>query len=147
MTPNPESQAREDARRKAAADWLQRLDDLPFGSGPAAWLHWHGESEQNRKASRKCRHCTGSCAICRGITGRELRRRFEHTDPFAPTAVAETVGSGCDGFAGSRCRGWGLVLQVLRSFHGCLRRPAGPAPHDQARRRFSLVLPRIPSPW
>ena len=98
MTPNPESQAREDARRKAAADWLQRLDDPALPEADLqAWLHWHEESEQNRKAFEEMQTLYRQLRDLPGDYRRELRRRFEHTDPLRPQpwpklwALAATV--------------------------------------------------------
>ena len=98
MTPNPESQAREDARRKAAADWLQRLDDPALPEADLqAWLHWHGESEQNRKAFEEMQTLYRQLRDLPGDYRRELRRRFGHTDPLRPQtwsklwALAATV--------------------------------------------------------
>lgn len=81
MTANPESRAREDARRKAAADWLQRLDDpaLPE-TDLQAWLHWYGESEQNRKAFEEIQTLYRQLRDLPGDYRRELRQRFGHTD-------------------------------------------------------------------
>src|SRR5258708_37124882 len=85
MTPNPESQAREDARRKAAADWLQRLDDPALPEADLqAWLHWHGESEQNRKAFEEMQTLYRQLRDLPGDYRRELRRRVGDTDPVRP---------------------------------------------------------------
>ena len=87
MTLNPESHAREDARRKAAADWLQRLDDPAIPEADLqAWLHWHGESEQNRKAFEEMQTLYRQLRDLPGDYRRELRRRFGHTDPLRPQA-------------------------------------------------------------
>ncbi len=81
MTLNPESQAREDARRKAAADWLQRLDDPALPEADLqSWLHWHGESEQNRKAFEEMQTLYRQLRDLPGDYRRELRQRFCHTD-------------------------------------------------------------------
>ena len=99
MTANPESHAREDdARRKAAADWLQRLDDPALPEADLqAWLHWHGESEQNRKAFEEMQTLYRQLRDLPGDYRRELRRRFGHTEPLRPRswpklwALAATV--------------------------------------------------------
>jgi transmembrane sensor len=98
MTPNPESQAQEDARRKAAADWLQRLDDPALPEADLqAWLHWYGECEQNRKAFEEVQTLYRQLRDLPGDYRRELRQRFGHTDalrprPWArPWALAATV--------------------------------------------------------
>ncbi|HEY4039709.1 MAG TPA: FecR domain-containing protein [Burkholderiaceae bacterium] len=81
MTLNPESQARKDARRKAAADWLQRLDDPALPEADLqAWLHWHGESEQNRKAFEEMQTLYRQLRDLPGDYRRELRQRFGHTE-------------------------------------------------------------------
>jgi transmembrane sensor len=85
MTLNPESQARQDARRKAAADWLQRLDDPALPEADLqAWLHWHGESEQNRKAFEEMQTLYRQLRDLPGEYRRELRRRFAHTEALYP---------------------------------------------------------------
>jgi transmembrane sensor len=80
MTRNPRSPEREDARRKAAADWLQRLDDpaLPE-SDLRMWLQWHGESEENRKAFEEVQTLYRQLRDLPGDFRRELRLRFGHT--------------------------------------------------------------------
>jgi transmembrane sensor len=81
MTLIPESGAREDARRKAAADWLQRLDDPALPEAELQdWLHWHGESEQNRKAFEEIQTLHRQLRDLPGDYRRELRQRFGHTD-------------------------------------------------------------------
>jgi transmembrane sensor len=81
MTPNPDSRTRRDARRKAASDWLQRLDDPALSEADLqAWLHWHGESEQNRKAFEEMQALYRQLRDLPGDYRRELRRRFGHTD-------------------------------------------------------------------
>ena len=81
MTLIAESQAREDARRKAAADWLQRLDDPALPEADLqAWLHWHGQSEQNRKAFEEIQTLYRQLRDLPGDYRRELRQRFGHTD-------------------------------------------------------------------
>jgi transmembrane sensor len=85
MTLKPESQAREEARRKAAADWLQRLDDPALPEADLqAWLHWHGESEQNRKAFEEMQTLYRQMRDLPGDYRRELRRRFAHTEALYP---------------------------------------------------------------
>jgi transmembrane sensor len=98
MTLNPESQAREDARRKAAADWLQRLDDPALPEADLqAWLRWHGESEQNRKAFEEMQTLYRQLRDLPVDYRRELRQRFGHTDALHPRpwprmwALAATV--------------------------------------------------------
>jgi transmembrane sensor len=81
MTLIPESQAREDARLEAAADWLQRLDDPALPEADLqAWLHWHGESEQNRKAFEEIQALYRQLRDLPGDYRRELRQRFGHTE-------------------------------------------------------------------
>lgn len=83
MTLNLESQAREDARRKAAADWLQRLDDPDLPEADLqAWLHWHGESEQNRKAFEEMQTLYRQLRDLPGDYRRQLRQRFGHTEAW-----------------------------------------------------------------
>jgi transmembrane sensor len=85
MTLKPESQIREDARRKAAADWLQRLDDPALPEADLqAWLHWHGESELNRKAFEEMQTLYRQLRDLPGDYRRELRQRFGHTTPLHP---------------------------------------------------------------
>lgn len=85
MTLNPESGAREDARRKAAADWLQRLDDPALPEADLqAWLQWHGESEQNRKAFEEMQALHRQLRNLSGDFRRELRQRFGHTEAVHP---------------------------------------------------------------
>jgi transmembrane sensor len=98
MTLKPESRAREDACRKAAADWLQRLDDPALPEADLqAWLHWHGESEQNRKAFEEVQTLYRQLRDLPGDYRRQLRQRFGHTDalyrPLWPKvwALAATV--------------------------------------------------------
>ncbi len=113
MTLNPESRAREDARRKAAADWLQRLDDPALPEADLqAWLHWHGESEQNRKAFEEVQTLYRQLRDLPGDYRRELRQRFGHTDalhqrPWPKVwALAATVLLAVAG------AGWAWWLQV-----------------------------------
>ena len=98
MTLNPDSQAEEDARRKAAADWLQRLDDPALAEADLqAWLHWHGECEQNRKAFEEMQTLYRQLRDLPGDYRRELRQRFGHTEALRPRpwprawALAATV--------------------------------------------------------
>jgi transmembrane sensor len=106
MTLNPESQAREHARRKAAADWLQRLDDPALPEADLqAWLRWHGESDQNRKAFEEMQTLYRQLRDLPGDYRRELRQRFGHTDALhrrpwprmwalAATVLLAMVGAG-----------------------------------------------------
>jgi transmembrane sensor len=98
MTSNPESRAREDLRRKAAADWLQRLDNPALPEADLqAWLQWHGESEENRKAFEEMQTLYRQLRDLPGDFRRELRQRFGHTDALYPRpwprlwALAATV--------------------------------------------------------
>ena len=51
MSGKPEALTATDGRWEAAADWLQRLDHPDLSEEELqAWLKWHDESEQNRRA-------------------------------------------------------------------------------------------------
>ena len=131
MTLNPESQAREEARRKAAADWLQRLDDPALPEADLqAWLHWHGESEQNRKAFEEMQTLYRQLRDLPGGYRRELRQRFGHTEALPRRAwpkmlaLAATVLLAVAGAGGLPFRPGGASAGKFKLSQG-LARPAG----------------------